>query len=92
MRPCHVSVGHAGCIAKTTCPRRLNLEKRSNSFFQGAYFALSKRMPRPASSPVTISAFASIQSLSSLPLISQAAILTCELRPMRFALPESASL
>src|SRR6266403_2598064 len=80
---------HAGRIAKTICSRRRNDAKKSSNCFQGAYFLLSKRIPCSASVPVTISALASTQSPSSLPLAVHGAICTRGLFRMRFTFPET---
>src|ERR1700674_5747124 len=80
---------HAGRIANTIRSRRLKNAKNPNSCFHGKYFLLSKSIPRAASSPVTMSARASTQSPSSLPLAVHGAIRTRGLLRIRFTFPET---
>src|SRR5467141_1271947 len=80
---------HTGRITKTIRSRRLKNAKKPNSCFHGKYFLLSKSIPRAASSPVTISALASTQSPSSLPLAVHGAIRTRGLLRIRFTFPET---
>src|ERR1700726_2874576 len=56
-----------GRIAITTRSRRLKSAKNPRICFNGKYFLLSKRIPRAASSPVTICALASTHSPRILP-------------------------
>src|SRR6267378_2621040 len=80
---------HAGRIAKTIRSRRRNDAKKSSSCFHGTYFLLSSFIPCSASAPVSISARASTQSPSRLPLAVQGAIRTRGLFRMRFTFPET---
>src|SRR6266481_8988148 len=80
---------HAGRIAKTIRSRRRNDAKKSSNCFQGTYFLLSSFIPCSASAPVTISARASTQSPSNLPLAVHGAIRTRGLLRMRFTFPET---
>src|SRR6266478_5108699 len=94
LRPANIptlpqSSAHAGRIAKTIRSRRLKNAKNPNSCFHGKYFLLSKSIPRTASAPVTISARASTQSPSSLPLAVHGAIRTRALLRMRFTFPDT---
>src|SRR6266403_3633716 len=80
---------HAGRITKTIRSRRRNDAKKSSNCFQGTYFLLSSFIPCSASAPVTISARASTQSPSNLPLAVHGAIRTRGLLRMRFTFPET---
>src|SRR5882724_11369741 len=80
---------HTGRIAKTIRSRRRNDAKKSSNCFQGTYFLLSSFIPCSASAPVIISARASTQSPSSLPLAVHGAIRTRGLLRMRFTFPET---
>src|SRR5260370_36552456 len=80
---------YTGWSTKTVRPRRLKDAKNPSNCFHGKYFLLSNRVPRTASSPVTISARASIHSPSTLPRMSHGAILTRGLFRARFTFPET---
>src|SRR5258707_2660821 len=80
---------HAGRIAKTVLSRRRNIAKKSSICFHGKYFLLSNRIPRAASSLVTIATRASTHSPSTLPRMSHGAIFTRGLLRMRFTFPET---
>src|SRR5258706_1797566 len=80
---------HAGRIAKTVLSRRGNIAKKSSICFHGKYFLLTNRIPRAASSLVTIATRASTHSPSTLPRMSHGAIFTRGLLRMRFTFPET---